>query len=372
MPTFYAALDNVSRELVGLIPASTINAQASGAAYKQEVKIPITTESELEDIVASDSNPKSNFETIESLSIKITKMRRGKITWTGEEQNGLGALASPILQNQIEQRMRAIVNEMEADLALEAISGALAKGNFIGTAGTAPFQSDLKALTLARKVLSDKGSPLTDLQLVLNTEAGMNLRNLSQLQKVSEAGSDSLLRQGLLGNLYGFNLRESAGFQSHKNGDASGYLVNGGAVKGVTEIAIDSGTGSFKRGDIIYFGTDKEHKYVVANDIESGSTVLKLTSEIVSDVEDDTAITIDTAYTASAGFSRGSLILATRVPYVPAGGDNAMERQIITDPVSGISFELAVWGGAYQNTITIGAVWGCKNIKGDNTIAILG
>ena len=95
-------------------------------------------------------------------------------------------------------------------------------------------------------------------------------------------------------------------------------------------------------------------------------------NELVEDVADNTAITIGADYTASAGFARGGLILANRLPLVPAGGDNAIDRTVITDPVSGISFEVAVWGGAYQNTMTFSTCWGWKNIKGEHSVALLG
>ena len=64
--------------------------------------------------------------------------------------------------------------------------------------------------------------------------------------------------------------------------------------------------------------------------------------------------------------------MANRIPYVPANGDIAIDRQIITDPLTGIPYELAVWGGAYQNTVTIATAWGVKNIKAENTVALLG
>lgn len=365
-------MDIVSRELVGVIPTATISAKASGVSIGQSVRVPITNKAVAEDVMPSGSNPDPTSDTVDYTDITINKWRRTKMTWTGDEQNGLGDMASPIMVAEYAQKMRTLVNEMEADGARALIAGALAKGNVIGTAGSTPFDDDLSELTLMYKKLVDNGAPTEQLQFVMNTTAGMNMRNLTQLQKVNEAGDGSLLRQGVLGNLFKFDLRETAGFPTHTKGDASGYLVNGIASKGSKVIAIDTGSGDFKEGDIITFGSDTEHKYVVAKDVKSGETVLELTNELVTNVEDNTAITVGDSYTASAGFSSGALILANRLPYVPQGGDNAIDRTVITDPVSGISFEVALWGGQYQNTLTFSTCWGWKNIKGEHSIALLG
>ena len=45
IPSAYAALDVVSRELTGLIPAVTIDARSSMAAQNQTIYVPIVPES---------------------------------------------------------------------------------------------------------------------------------------------------------------------------------------------------------------------------------------------------------------------------------------------------------------------------------------
>ena len=358
-----------------MIPASDIDATASAAALGQETKSPVTSAVTVENLTPSDSNPTPSFQTIGSKGIVLTKSRRAKISWTGDEQLGLQSLTTPVMKNQYTQCMRGIINEMEQDLALEAAGGALLLGNVVGTAGTAPFLTDTKALTLARKMLSDNGA-LADtssamLECVLNTEAGMNLRNLDKLQKANESGDNTLLRQGVLGNLFGFKVRESNGFLPHTKGSGTGYLVNGNFKAGAREITIDTGSGTIERGDIVKFGSDNT-QYIVAEKVETGGTILKIAGELKADVADNAAVAIGSGYVASAAFRHGSVVLATRVPALPTYGDNALDRTIITDPLSGISFEVAVWGGSYQNTITVAAVWGVKNIKGEHSVAIIG
>ena len=366
---FYEALDRVNAELVGMLPSAVIDARASSVQKGQAVKIPVTPVATNEDVTASSSAPVGNGETISTVDVTIQKIRRGTpILWTGEDELGVSGTGTlnQIQVDQFAQRLRSLRNEMEADMCAETYLGAIKAGKVRGSIGTNPFASNLDNLTQVLKDLEDAGAPTSELQCILNTESGMKLRNLTQLQKINEAGETSLLRRGALGDLFGFTLRESAGM-NHTKGGATGYLANGGASAGATEITIDTGSGDFNAGDLVKFGSDTV-LYVVKS---ATATKLTLDMPLKADVADNATITVQ-AYKPNACFARGAIILASRVPYVPARGDIAIDRQVITDPLTGIPYELAVWGGAYQNSVTIATAWGCKNIKAENTVALLG
>lgn len=354
-----------------MLPSTTISAKASMVKKGQTVEIPVTPMGENED-VQEGVTPTGGPDQISTVEMTIQKIRRAKpIVWTGEEELGVSGsgMLDPIQVEQYAQRVRALRNEMEQDACLAAVIGAVEGGNVLGTIGTNPFASNTKALTEALKILEDNGAPTSDLQAVLNTTSGRNLRDIENLQKVDAAGTSALLRQGALGSLFGFTIRESAGM-FHDKGTASNYLVNGGASAGATQVTIDTGSGTFKANDLVKFGTDTKY-YVVKEDVASGGTTLKLTTPLADDVADNAAVTVQ-AYHPNCAFARGSIILASRAPFVPSRGDNAIDRQIITDPITGIPYELAVWGAPYQSTITIATAWGVKNIKNENTVALLG
>ncbi|MDP0941418.1 P22 coat - protein 5 family protein, partial [Klebsiella quasipneumoniae] len=79
----------------------------------------------------------------------------------------------------------------------------------------------------ARQVLSDNGSPTTDLQMGLGSSAIANLRGKqSVLFTVNESGTDALLREGIVGRLEGFDIHESAHVKKRSASPAAGYLVN--------------------------------------------------------------------------------------------------------------------------------------------------
>ncbi|MGP0680052.1 P22 coat - protein 5 family protein, partial [Citrobacter freundii] len=63
---------------------------------------------------------------------------------------------------------------------------------------------------LARQILTDNGAPTTDLRMVLGGEAMASIRGKQAvLFKANEAGTDQLLREGVIGRIMGFNLHES-------------------------------------------------------------------------------------------------------------------------------------------------------------------
>jgi len=52
------------------------------------------------------------------------------------------------------------------------------------------------------------------------------------------------------------------------------------------------------------------------------------------------------------------LLLAARAPAMPAGGDDADDVITVTDPVSGLTFQVAMYRQYRQVKIEIGLAWG--------------
>lgn len=189
IPTIFTALDTVSREQVGFIPAVSRNAKADAAAKDQTVTAPVAPPATTVDITPGATAPNDGDQTIGTVDVKITKSKMAPVKWNGEEQLALGPAGTynTILADQFKQAFRALANEMDADLAALYYASSRA----VGTAGTAPFgiAGDLSDAANARQVLSDNGSPTTDLQMVLGSSAIANLRGKqSVLFKVNESG----------------------------------------------------------------------------------------------------------------------------------------------------------------------------------------
>lgn len=370
IPTIYTALDVVSREQVGFIPAVAKNTKADAAAKDQTVSAPVAPIAVTEDIVPGPTAPNTGDQNIGHVDVKITKSKMAPVKWNGEEQLAVGPSGTynTILADQFKQAFRALANEVDADL------GALYYGSsrMVGTPGTTPFgvKEDLSDAALARKVLEDNGAPTTDLQMVLGSSAIANLRGKqSVLFKVNESGTEQLLREGVLGRLEGFNIHNSAGVKNVSAGAGTGYLVNGAKVAGDIIIAMDTGTGGIAQGNVVKFAGD-DNSYMVA--AATASTITLAAPGLRQALADNTAITVVGAYTANMAFDRNAFLLASRTPAMPEGGDTADDVMNVTDSVSGITFQIALYRQYRQVRYEVGLAWGVASIKPAHSVIIAG
>ncbi len=373
IPDIYAALDVVSRELAGFLMSVLRDPTADRVAVGQTLRVPQAPANAAgKDVTPAMSFPAAADQVIGNKSLTITKQRAFPFSWTGEEQyavqGGPGFLT--LKQDQIAQAIRAAVNEMEADLAAAAYKGA---SRAYGTAGTTPFGADLSDSANIRKILDDNGAPAGDRSLVINTTTGVKLRTLTQLTSANQAGSDATLRVGELLNVHGLAFRESAQVQKVTKGTGAGYLVNngGGLAIGTTAIPCDTGAGTILAGDIVTFAGDANNKYVVTAALAAGSFSIGAPGLRVA-IADNAAITVGGDFTPNVGFPRSAIALATRLPMVPAEGDLAVDRMIVTDPLTRISFEFSAYPGYRMNEYEVAVAWGLVVIKQEHIAILLG
>lgn len=373
VPTIMTSLDIVSRELVGFIPASSRDARTERAALNDNVRSFITPPADVEDIVPATNPPDTGDQTIDNVLIQITKSRAAPFRWSGEEMKGLqnAGTMGEIRADQITQAMRALTNEMERDLAVAAYTSA---SRASGTAGTTPFSTGLVDSAQALKILKDNGAPNGDNQLVIDTTAGAAMRSLAQFTKANEQGSDATLRRGVLLDVHGFAVRESAGVQEHTSGTSAGHLVNdaAGLPVGTTVIPVDTGTGTILVGDVVTFAGDADNQYVVTSALTGGSFTIGSPGLRVA-IADNAAVTVEsTGFAPNVAFHRNAILLAARLPALPDGRDAAIDRMTVTDPVSGISFEFAAYLQYQRIRYQVAAAWGVKGVKPDHTALLLG
>lgn len=373
----YKAADMVGRELTGFIPSATINAGSERAALNDPVRSHFTRAVSVGTITASMTVPEGTDQTVDSKTMTLNTTASVKIPWTGEDmrhvQNGSGF--ETIYGDQVRQAIRAIVNQIEVAMWTAAYQGS---SRAYGTAGTAPFASAFTELSQIRKILADNGCPMDgNVTCVLDTTAGARLRALTQLQKVNEAGSSELLRQGTLLDLQGMMLKESAGISAHTKGAGTGYDVDltAGYVVGDTTIHLDGGTVNttgIKAGDVVTFAGDA-NKYVVntgttavEDDIVIGAPGMRAT------LADAVEMTIGDSYTPNIVFHRSALELAIRPYAQPLGGDSAVDALIVQDPWSGLVFEVRAYKGYGKAMFDVQCVYGVKAWKPNHIATLLG
>ena len=378
-PDLYAALDVVSRELVGMIPSVTVDARVNQAAVGQIVRSHVVPAANaLIDNTPAMAFPTAAYQTIGNQEIVITKSKSAPFSWQGNEQDLLasGAGYMSVRANQMAQAMRKLVNDMEADLcALYATTSRAA-----GTVGTVPFVSNTAALSAARKVLVDNGAPISDLQLVIDTNAGANLQTLFNINSSRDQAAANLSDQGILTTIGSTQVRESAQINTPTAGAMANATSTAAAFTvGQTVIPLaTAGTGVVSAGDVITFANDT-NQYNVASvsfagaNPASGDTITLAAPGLRKAQGAATrAITVLAASPRNMAFSRSAIVLATRMPERPAEGDLALDVMTIQDPRSGIAFEVSIYPGVRMVTYHIGLAWGVKNIKPEHTAQLLG
>ena len=371
----YKAADIVGREVVGFIPAVTINGGSQEAAQGDTVRSFVTRAATVNtSATPSMTIPEGDDQTIDNKTMTLNTIASVRIPWTGEDikhvNNGAGY--ETIYGDQIAQAMRGITNNIEAAIAAEAYKNA---SRAFGTAGTTPFGSNFNEIAELRQIIMDNGMPVNDgqLSLVVNSLAGTNLRQLAQLQKANEAGGVDMLRQGTLLDLQGFMLKESAGVQSHTKGTATGLDAAGGEPVGETSIALDGGDGgTLLAGDVVTFAGDT-NKYVV----NTGFTAATGTAVIGgpglrATLADTVEMTIGNSYTANIGLHRSAVELAMRPLAKPLGGDSAVDMMTVQDPHSGLVFQISVYKGYNKAMIDITTLYQAKAWKPDAIALLLG
>ena len=380
IPDIHDAIDIVSREQTGMIPSVAMSSKAQVAAKDETIYWPVTASSTTSAVTPSNTIPSLPDEVIGNESIVMDQYYKSGFHFTGEEQKGLGnaSIYMSTFSELISQKMRALSNQIESDL----LKLYYASSRAIGTAGTAPFASDLSDINAAKKILDDNGAPGEDRHIVINTTAGMGLRNLTQLTNVNQSGTDATLRRGALGDLSGFSIRESAQVQIHTKGTATGFDCTAIEPVGETTIACDgSDSGTVLVGDVVTRGVEggssaDTNKYVIS----SGSTLTGNASgnfilnenglRLATTVADEW--TIGASYTANLAFSRNAFQLAIRIPKLPEGGDMATGVYTIADPVSGLIFLVCEYPAYKARYFEVSALWGVAAGKPEHSCIIMG
>jgi len=380
IPDAFAAMDVVSRELVGFIPGISRDTSADRVAINQSLRIPVVAANTAGlDITPAMAFPARADQTVANVALTITKQRAYPFSWTNEERYSLnqGPGVLTINQGQIAQAMRAAVNEMESDIAVAANLGA---SRAYGTAGTTAFATNLGESAQIKKILDDNGAPGADRSLVVNTTSGAALRTLlnNPLNANTSLNGD-MTRQGVILDVNGFNFRESAQVVTSTAGAmASATSTSAAFTVGQTAIPLaTAGTGVVAAGDIITFANDT-NKYVVsavsfagANPASGDTITLAAPGLRVAQGVATRAITVVAAAARNIGFSRNAIVFATRLP-ASVERDLAFMKEIVTDPVSGISFEIAGYPGIDMATYHVRACWGVKVIKPEHISILLG
>ena len=382
IPTIYEARNVVSRERVGFIPAVTKNSSAERAALNQTILVPIapavTSEAANTPAVTA---PDTGDNTIDNVSMTISKSYHIPVRWNGEETMGLKNAGNfgDIMSQRFAQAFRRLDNLVETDLA----SCYKYASRATGTAGTTPFNTAGTVSDFANvlRILDDNGCPPDGLKLVLSNAAVQNLRGKqSNFFKVNEAGTEELLRDGKIARAFGFDIHQSAQVASHTPGTTTdATLTSTDYAVGSTSLTLASaGTGTIVEGDQVNIAGQNNGIYYGVrtgdSDVSNGGTVVLNNPGLQIAQTSNTQVIAPaaTAWKGNLAFHPTAIQLITRAAAMPEGGDQATDSTFVTDPVSGITYEILEYKQFRQTVYHVSLAWGWQAIKQEHIAVLFG
>lgn len=341
-PILFSAARVVPRELTGILGAVDRDFTDQGVAKGDSVKVSVAPTLTAQNVTPGQVFTVGNDRT--PTAVTLTLNQEQEVTWNlkPEEERSLmnAGVAQDMLAQTIQQGIRTLVNKVE--LYTYGIARAAASRAY-GTPGTTPFgtAADLTDISNVLKILLDNGCSVDDdKSLVIDTFAGLNLRGKQAgLFRVNEAGTSDLLRQGVLGDLQSFKIRESAQVGPIAKGTGTLYTTTAaGFAIGATSIPLITGSGTILAGDVVTFAGDT-NKYVVTTGIAApGTIVIQEPGLRVAIAAAATALTVGNIATANIALRRNAIKAVIRPSLQPVGA--IAEQMTVSDPQTGLTFLL--------------------------------
>lgn len=373
-PTLFSAAREVAQEPVGALDSINLSFDSKGVAIGDSVTVPIAPTASVGAFSPAMTKSAGTDKIAESTTVSIDN--NNEVTWhlTGEQLRSLANAESnkDWVSQMIKQGMRALRNDAESKLCLAIYKGA---SRAYGTAGSTPFATTIDEIPNIYKILKDNGAPMADLQMIVDTNAGLNARKLAIIQQADHAGSDAERRSGNFLKQFGFAIKESAGIASHTKGTMTGLdTIAAGEIIGQTTLSLEGGnSGTVLAGDIATFSNHSSVKYVInsggtasgaaAGDIVIGKPGLRTA------IVDATEMTIGDSYTANLAFERSAVVGVMRPPIIPASP--IINQMLITDD-RGLSYLLCETVGFGMTTWSLHLAYGFKVINQEFVVNLLG
>jgi len=287
-----------------------------------------------------------------SVTLQVASQKGVDTTFTSDDLTlDLDDFSDRILQ----PAMAVLAANIEAD----AFSMYKDTHNQVADIGATITTSDI--LT-ASKVLTDNLAPYDQRCLNLNTQDNMDLVEVMKGLFNSQTELSNNYREGrVASNTFGFQeIMENTMLPSHTSGSDDGtgdYLVNdsGTIAEGSTSITVDTGAGTFKKGDIIYFAavnsvhpetkvdTGNLAKFTITSDVSANATSLPISPALRSsgalqnitampannaaihknESDDSTDIGASGTYGTSLAYHKDAFAFATADLVLPTGVDFA-------------------------------------------------
>lgn len=373
MPRIIAGALEVFREEAALALMANKNFENTAGMVGDTVTVSKPVTQTVSDVTPAATPPTPVDNTFNVVQITVDSYKKTLFHFTDREatQYKLGGL----LPNQVKEAARALAYKVNADLWSKHTS----VFGYAGTAATNPFATNTNPIATLKRVLDDQLCPDGNRILVIgHAEEEAALQN-DDLKKMLNAGDANALRQGKVGNLYGFEIRRDIQRPSFTAGTGTGYLINngGGYAAGVSTVTVDTGAGTIIVGDVVTFAGDTTsdgnlNTYNVTAALAANSFTFN--PPLRNAIADNAAVTVKgagTTYKVNLGFDPAAFGLVMKVPPTSIeGAPTYGEHIVMVDPVTGVPMKLSYLPGYHMAQWELSILYGTKIID-DRRIAKL-
>lgn len=256
---------------------------------------------------------------------------------------------------------------------------------YVGTAGTTPFTTNTDAARAARRALLKQLCPDNPLYMAIDPDAEFAATGLQNFLDASQAGSDNVIVDGVIGRKLGFNWLTDTQVATHTSTPftSGAVTVNGaqavgngstdGGRTGFVSIAKLTNASPLVKGDILQFAGDP-NSYAVMSDVSLivGNTLVAITPALKVAKSGGEAVTKVASHVANLAFHPSAIAFASRPLPTDMSGQLGRLQSSITDPDSALTLRLSITGLNKTTQFSFDILYGAKLLRQDCAVRVLG
>lgn len=335
------------------------------------INVPSFTSPTVQNVTAGRGNENTPSDiTGSNVAITLDAWKEVKIQFTDLELKKIeDGRPSEALEKAVIAMADYVDDFVLSDMAVKGFSTA-------GTVGAA--FSDPATLVDARTKLGLKNVPMRNRNASINpTVAGAFIKD-TNLSESDKFGGSEVLKDAIVGRLYGFDIAETNNLTDFvggtlSDGTSKDALVAATCAVGAKSITFDetSLTGTLVEGDIFTKAGDTQEYVVTTGGTASGNaiTVSFEPANLVAAADGDAVTFVDDYTAAGLAFQEDAYIFGSAPVQIDFSGGNIVES--FTDPVSGITFTYEVERVNKNTEHSISILFGGQGLKREGIVRLL-
>jgi len=377
-PPVYKGVQEVARESVGFVKGSMVNGSEESAAHNTPIRSIYAGPATSQDVSGQMNFPTLTGTNATERTLTLSGYKASHIEIRGEQAKliGQGSGFTRYIQDEMSQAAPPLALDVE-----EAVKDAIEADAIFGAAIASPFGSNLNAGAEIRERLQLMGASELNRCLIMTYATAANLLQQSDYRADSDRTDEGSLRTGRLGMIFGMQPYESSrqvNLAAGNPGNSAAANNSGGYGVGTEAIAVDGTANNFSLhrawvviGNFLYrASTQREATGSNRRALSGSSGFLRIAGGLREAVPDNQAVDAPTAGACSAVYPMNAVEVACRQPAVD--GDSAREAMPVTDPVSGLTFRVATYGGYHNMMVELSCVYGAKPWNTEHALLVRG